>query len=293
MRKNFLQSMKEIFRDWDLKVMSYVMLVVTATCVITATVAWFTCSAYASVRNMEIQTASAEVIKVAVKTGGEDVDVIRAAENEPQVTITMPVFANVTQSGEDADKKVLAPGTYGSFTIYVTPLKSDITACEILPSFSCSKTNEDGEESREWLTYISSLSPEEKAEIEQLVKGHILLFSNYDSEKGYSGLIAEGVELEQYKLEWDSENNVGEETPITIYWYWPYDYKDVQNLSENDVNILTNEMLFDLEKIERESDDLSTSEKSRLYDFADTKIGTNVESVKFHFEVKAIYGSNS
>ena len=134
---------------------------------------------------------------------------------------------------------------------------------------------------------------QEKKTIAQLVKGHILLFSNYDSEKGYSGLIAEGVELEQYKLKWDLEKNVGVETPITIYWYWPYDYKDVQNLSENDVNILTNEMLFDLEKIERESDDLSTSEKSRLYDFADTKIGTNVESVKFHFEVKAIYGSNS
>lgn len=288
MRKNFLQSMKEIFRDWDLKVMSYVMLVVTATCVITATVAWFTFSVSASVQNMEIQTGDAEVIRVAVTKGGEDVDTIRAEGQEPEVAISMPVFANVTQSGEDANKKVLAPGTYGSFTIYVTPLKSDITACEILPSFFGSDGTEAG------LKYINpDLTEQEKQTIAQLVKGHILLFAKCDeTTKKYSKLLTETTPY-KYDLSWDQANNVGVETPITIYWYWPYEYEDLPDEVETQLSNNDDYMFFEPDKIESASENLSTSEKSRLYDFADTKIGTNVESVKFHFEVKAIYGSNS
>lgn len=299
MRKNFLQSMKEIFRDWDLKVMSYVMLVVTATCVITATVAWFTCSVSASVRNMEIQTADGEVIKVAVETGGKDVDVIRATGETPYVTIEMPVFANVTHSGEDASKKVLAPGTYGSFTIYVTPLKSDITHCEILPSFFGSDGKEDG------VTYIDTestgieLTNSEKEVIKQLVKGHILLFAKYDEKtKTYSDLLTETTPY-RYDLSWDVTKNEGIETPITIYWYWPYEYGNLPSgvegklENENDNDTSNDYLLFDPEKIEDSDEGLTDSEKSRLYDFADTKIGTNVESVKFHFEVKAIYGSKN
>lgn len=274
MRKNFLQSMKEIFRDWDLKVMSYVMLVVTATCVITATVAWFTCSAYASVRNMEIQTASAEVIKVAVKTGGEDVDVIRADGKEPQVTITMPVFTNVTKSG--ANTKVLAPGTYGTCTLYVTPLRSDIKGCKILPSFMNSK---DSEAEQEWITYMDNVSEEDKEVIEQLVKGHILFFSKCDNGT-YSGLLTEEKPL-GCQLEWDNHSNEGKESAITIYWYWPYEYEDLPDGVETQ---LDGDMIFDPEKA---MEDKYTD--SRLYDFADTKIGLNVKSVKFHFEVSAVY----
>lgn len=274
MRKNFFQSMKEIFRDWDLKVMSYVMLVVTATCVITATVAWFTFSVSASVQNMEIKTGDAEIIKVAVVTEGEDVDTIRATGKEPEATITMPVFTGVTQTEENT--KVLAPGTYGSVTLYITPLKTDITACKILPSFFGS----DGEEYG--LTYLNQdLTDDEKLVIEQLVRGHILFFSEYDEEtKEYSGLITEDSPV-QYKLNKNVENQ------ITIYWYWPYEYEDLPNGVEKWLSFEDDYMLFDPEKSEDEYT------KSRRYDFADTKIGSNVESVKFHFEVSAVYGSSN
>lgn len=293
MRKNFFQSMKEIFRDWDLKVMSYVMLVVTATCVITATVAWFTFSVSASVQNMEIKTGDAEVIRVAVEAGGEDVDAIRANGKTPEFTIDMPVFTNVTQSGESTN--VLAPGTYGSVTIYVTPLTKDVTKCKILPSFSCSKDaedtddsedDEDSEESSQWLTYMAGVSEEDQAVIESLVKGHILFFSAYDKTNGYSGLLTEGGDPLECDLTW------GEETPITIYWYWPYEYEDIPDEVEEALSDEEDYKLFDSGDGYASSDSQSTDIKSKRYDYADTKIGTNVKSVKFHVEVSAVYGSN-
>lgn len=275
MRKNFFQSVKEIFRDWDLKVMSYVMLVVTATCVITATVAWFTCSAYASVRNMEIKTGDTEVIKLAVKEGNEDVEVLRENGEDPRVSISMPVFTGVTQV--DGDIPVFAPGTYGSFTIYVTPMKTNVTACKVLPSFFGSKEDQSG------LTYMTdNLSDEEKEVIEQLVKGHILLFTNYNETTGYSGLLTDTTPL-TVELGWDKETNKGIEEAITIYWYWPYEYEDLPAEAQK----LDEAQLLDPY---RQAEDKYSD--SRLYDFADTRIGTNVKNVKIHFEVSAVYGNN-
>lgn len=50
--------------------------------------------------------------------------------------------------------------------------------------------------------------------------------------------------------------------------------------------------LFDSGDGYASSDSQSTDIKSKRYDYADTKIGTNVKSVKFHVEVSAVYGSN-
>lgn len=275
MGKNFFQSVKEIFRDWDLKIMSYVMLVVTATCVITATVAWFTFSVSASVQNMEIKTAEAELIRLAVETGGRDVDVLREEGETPEVVIDMPVFTNVVQS----DHKVLAPGVHGTVSLYVTALKQDVKSCEILPSFFGSEGDEEG------LIYMEGVSDEEQELINQLIKGHILFFKEYDEETDtYSGLLTEN-KPGSWSLEYDRDTGKGLETEITIYWYWPYEYEDVPVEA---VNKLDSAMFLDpLKQAEGDYTD------SRLYDYADTRIGTCVESVKFHFEVKAVYGNSN
>ena len=274
MGKNFLQSMKEIFRDWDLKVMSYVMLVVTATCVITATVAWFTFSISASVQNMEIKTGDSELIKVAVEDDGEDVELLRARGETPVVAIEMPVFTNVVQS----DNQVLAPGVHGTLSLYITALKPDVKSCQILPSFFGSEGDEEG------LLYTGDISDEEKAVIKQLVRGHILLFQDYDEESNeYSGLLTEEEPMTA-SLSWDKEKNKGTQEKVTIYWYWPYEYEDVPEEAKK----LEREMLFDPQK-----DLEGTYTDSRLYDYADTRIGSYVKSVKFHFEVKAIYGNSN
>lgn len=269
MRHSFIESMKEIFRDWDLKVMSYVMLVVTATCVITATVAWFTSYATTYVKAMEMKTASAELIKLAVEEGGEDVDVLREQGENPEAVIEMPVFSNVMQS----ENKVLAPGVHGSITLYVTAMKPEVTGCLILPSYFGSQGDKEG------LTYMDGVTDEEKAVIEKLVQGHILFFENYDEATGtFSGQLTEKKPLSR-KLSWDKTTSQGIEEEITIYWYWPYEYGD---MPEEVSAKLSRDMLFDPE---RDAENQYTD--SRLYDYADTKIGTYVKNIKVHFEVSA------
>ena len=60
-------QMNDLMRDWDLKVMSYVMMVVVMIAVIAATVAWFQYFRTSSVKNMNLATASSDALKVEVE----------------------------------------------------------------------------------------------------------------------------------------------------------------------------------------------------------------------------------
>ena len=253
--------------------MSYVMLVVTATCLITATVAWFTSSAASYVKAMELQAGTPEVIKVAVEPGGEDVDALRKQGENPEAVIDMPVFTNVTES----ESPVLAPGTHGSITLYITAMKPEISSCKVYPSFFGSMENKEG------LIYMESISSfdnpeEEKAIIEKLVQGHILFFENYDTE---TDTFSKQITLQkpvECELGWGDNTNTGIEEQVTFYWYWPYELEDVPS----EIKTNNRELFF-----EPERDALNKYSDSRLYDYADTKIGSYVKNVKFHIEVSA------
>lgn len=285
MRRDFFQRMKKIFRDWDIKVMSYVMLVVTATCVIAATVAWFTSHAAVSVDNMEIKTASAEVIKVAVEDGGEDIDSIRAQGQTVEISLEMPEFYNVSKQGTE---HVLAPGVYGTLSLYVTALKPEVKECKVVPSFF--GTNGD----KEGLTYVDAINDLEDTAVEKeilkkLVQGHILFFGTCTTENGsvtYSNQLTTEKPL-ICSLEWDAAAHKGVEKEVTIYWYWPYGYEDIPKEVKANPKALRD--LF----FEPERDAEGKYSDGRLYDYADTRIGLYIEKVRFHVEVSAGYGKNT
>lgn len=158
--KNYLPQIKVLFQDWDIKVMSYVMLVVIMIAMIAATVAWFTHMTSVRAAGLGITTASNEFLKVEVKQGKDAdekphfVEVKEGEEDSVLVDLDMPLFDNVetyTVSGngvadasaeepageatEDASQKVnkLAPGVYGSVTIRLTALRREVDHFKLTP----------------------------------------------------------------------------------------------------------------------------------------------------------------
>ncbi|MDD6070235.1 MAG: hypothetical protein PUC12_05375, partial [Clostridiales bacterium] len=67
--KHFIHQVRILLKDWDIKVMSYVMLVIVMIAMIAATVAWFLYFKVVAVSNMSMTTADCEVLKVEVKQG--------------------------------------------------------------------------------------------------------------------------------------------------------------------------------------------------------------------------------
>lgn len=96
--KRIVRRIHTLFRDWDVKVMSYVMLVVTAIALIASTVAWFTYFRYNYVKDGKLQTADCDSLKIAIEAGGADIDTLREDPNDPRsikISLNMPVFKYV------------------------------------------------------------------------------------------------------------------------------------------------------------------------------------------------------
>lgn len=93
-----VRHMKEALQGWDVKVMSYVMLVVGGIALIASTVAWFTYFRYNYVKNAGIQTADCDSLKVAIWSGGSDIEVLEADEHNPEsivIQMNMPFYSYV------------------------------------------------------------------------------------------------------------------------------------------------------------------------------------------------------
>lgn len=267
----------------DKKIMTYVMVVVLLIVIIAVTAAWYFMSQAAKVKNLSMTTASTDVIRVALRSGGDDVLTLSEQGKSITVDTNMPVFVNVPtyiqtdDKGKATTKNELAPGVYGQMNLYITPKKQSINAFRIAPSSI--------------LTYMDEeMSEEQKTTLEKLAKGHILFFQTrteeaVDSKKvyHYSGLLTTEQPLTG-TLEYDGEKDEGIEKKVTVFWYWPYEDEDVP---EDAKNTLDDTNFFDPDRLAEmsvaDSDVHYTDEQ--LYDYADTKIGTYIKSLKMHLKV--------
>lgn len=152
-KEDFVNQARTLTKDWDIKVMSYVMLVIVMIAVIAATVAWFFYFNSAAVNNMSLTTASSDSLKIELKQGEKNnnpnyVELKEGEEDTVLAYLDMPVFDNVESYeitiGEDNEenqgeasgstkKRVnkMAPGVYGSLTIRLTPLAEQINRYRI------------------------------------------------------------------------------------------------------------------------------------------------------------------
>ena len=320
-KKKLKKYLRSLFKDWDLKVMSYVMIVVIVVSIIAATVAWFAISSNNKVSGLGITLGNANgSLKIAMDPNGPDVDELKAIDGSDSVefSINMPLFDNVEhymstpKTATDGSilatsgpVSKLAPGVYGEVTMYLTSLDQQITHFRITPSILLTYIDGSSDRMDETTWTVSGPAVGEdatkgdndtKKAMRQLVQGHILFFGNrtLESDGTYSysdpispngdGTLNIGPMVGD--LGFDSQNNKGIEKAVTVYWCWVYEYDELPEVMRSSITTYQKQLFATGDLAENE--DLTKAEPYRLtqlYDYADTKIGTNVKSMRFHFRV--------
>lgn len=342
-KKSFVSRVRLLIKDWDIKVMSYVMLVIVMIATIAATVAWFYYFDVVAVSGIGLTTASTDSLRLEIQKQLSDgqVEFIELNEEDDDIILAyldMPLFDNVEnyeitvgdegEPGEAATQKnisKMAPGVYGSLTIRLTPLRKEINHYKIYPQAIFDYMDS--------LTVITNegVPVDEQPDanimiLQKLLKGHILFFENrIEREKTQEGSLLDTVTIDavtkpvdnythnkkyvfynpiqsgsymEGSLEWDDVGNVGVPKELVIYWYWPYEYKNLSEEIKTDIklpedsagnaDIMNNEnrfYYFDKEKLKEMSEGKGIWNEIQLYDYADTRIGTYVEKIKIRLKV--------
>lgn len=335
--EKYLPQLRELTKDWDIKIMSYVMIVIVMVASIAATVAWFTQQGSSTVSNMSIMTAQSNSLKVEVKQGMIDDSTINfvevGADQEDSIAadLDMPLFDNVesydvSSADGSGTKKAskMAPGVYGSLTIRLTPLGADINQYSITGETLLQYV---GDAAAPDSGQTSAITDADKAVLENLAKGHILFFKNRieipESNDGNITIDGTAAPIADYthnkkyvfynpfdeespmtgKLEWDTDNDEGIPEEVTIYWYWPYEYANLAGNIKDRIMLpagmtaeeITAERLkyFDIDRMNEIVVDSISWNETQLYDYADTRIGTYVKSMKLHLKVKGYHADET
>lgn len=143
--------------------------------------------------------------------------------------------SNMNNTGEDGKPTGIEPGSYGKMTFYIIPNKDGplkVTLDLILTGYQIADGKKN-EETKNDLTEVKDPS------LQQLLKGHILLFAGYNEKAGcYKGWISRDagewgmrlgseteaavLESKSGKLTWNNTNAKKDTAyPVTIYWIWP------------------------------------------------------------------------
>lgn len=289
-------------KNWDIKIMSYVMLVVILIALVAATVAWYQTSYATKLSDMQMTTANSDAIKVEIKQGQQAnqtanfVTLMQGEEDSVLADIDMPVFDNV-ESYETVNK--MAPGVYGELMIRLTALHRDMNHYRITPETV--------------FHYVDdiAISDSKKEALEKLAKGHLLFFAKreeieaeadvnaYTHNKKYK--FSEPIDAEHPmsgSLLWDDATGEGKPEEIKVYWYWPYEFSNLSESIQQSVQIPVEETelagilqkeqylrYFDQDKMQDLVDHSVSWNETQLYDFADTSIGTYVKSIQIHLKV--------
>ena len=99
------------------------------------------------------------------------------------------------------------------------------------------------------------------------------------------------------------------EKEVVVYWYWPYEYENLSSSIKQSIKLSTVGSLktivddetspkykklvkyFDIDKLKEIANDSISWNETQLYDYADTRIGTYVKSIKLHLEVKGYHAA--
>ncbi len=231
---------------------SGVMTIVSILVLIGFTVAWYSADfGMATVFGMHLVAGQQENFIVALESQGADV--AELAKEGKYASIGLEELTNIL-SGE------LAPGAFGEVTFYVRPIEDGMKSCEIKPQVLISQ------EEDVWYSGVGS-SDAELIELYELVQQHIDFYSDPSMAPEYK------IDDNLLKLIWTEQESAQlAEKLVVIYWKWHYEYP------------------FEEHYTAEEQQNLSAVEVSELintYDAEDTKIGNNVESMKFHFTFSA------
>ena len=248
-------------------VSTLVMTTVSILMLVGVTIAWYTAVyAHPTVTGMNMEAEEQGSIKIALESGGEDIAVLREndVEGDEYVKIGLEDLLNI-------ENGLMAPGAYGEVVFYVTSLRKDITVCQVIPSlvpdYEESFLTEEGYEEGVPDDATVTINNTEK-KILEVLEEHFDFYA--DEAMTLPVSLEEPLEVvlideSTDSLKWDTENNIGQEVTVTIYWKWHYE---------------------DPEATATDSTMTADEKDAAIYDYdmEDTWIGTHLDTMSFHFD---------
>lgn len=225
--KSIIKRLMSRLEFADIKIMSFVLTVVVLVCIIAATVAWWTFSDTVGISGLSMTSSSTESVEISLskdewvnilEPGSIDVSSGLHVETQEKIDISMPAFENIydTQGNPvtQVNSGIVAPGVYGSFTFYAKSINTYFKKCQVNISKVLDVVVEDDENLTD--------------EVNQLFSGHILSYAVVDDDDSNYIYVSD---KEFLPLEFQFQDGESDIRKVTVYWVWPYEYKDVAGIT--------------------------------------------------------------
>lgn len=242
------KEMQDLKNQWKIFFKTGFIMLAALIAIIVASIAWFVSNNKVDSTGMNIQAAGSEFdlaasIKNAESTNGiyDNLLSVPNGEKNKEYSVTSESHTAISWAITDdsnlrneKDKSLgIEPGSSGSITFYIIPHKNGALNVSLTLSLTGYTLKNTGTElTSESLTDI-------KADAQQLLEGHILLFAGYDKKKNsYKGWISQDgdpwsmslndndnsslSQKENGELIWSIKDAEAEKAyPVTVYWIWP------------------------------------------------------------------------
>lgn len=244
-RQKARKEMQDLKNQWKIFFKTGFIMLAALIAIIVACIAWFVSNNKVDSTGMNIRAAGSEFdlaayIKNAESTNGiyDNLLSVPNGEKNKEYSVTSGSHTAISWAITDdsnlrneTDKSLgIEPGSSGSITFYIIPHKNGTLNVSLTLSLTGYTLKNTGTElTSESLTDI-------KADAQQLLEGHILLFAGYDKQKNsYKGWISQDgdpwsmsldnsslSQKENGELIWSIKDAKAENAyPVTVYWIWP------------------------------------------------------------------------
>lgn len=281
------KEMQDLKNQWKIFFKTGFIMLAALIAIIVACIAWFVSNNKVDSTGMNIRAAGSEFdlaasIKNAESTNGiyDNLLSVPNGEKNKEYSVTSGNHTAISWAITDnsnlrneTDKSLgIEPGSSGSITFYIIPHKNGALNVSLTLSLTGYTLKNTGTElTSESLTDI-------KADAQQLLEGHILLFAGYDEQKNsYKGWISQDgdpwsmsldnsslSQKENGELIWSIKDAKAENAyPVTVYWIWPELLESYLLKKESYTG--TRPLLFPAEKAESASDSNLEALPSKLF----------------------------
>ena len=244
-RQKARKEMQDLKNQWKIFFKTGFIMLAALIAIIVASIAWFVSNNKVDSTGMNIRAAGSEFdLAASIKNAGSTKGIydnllsVPNGENNNGYSVTSGSHTAISWAITDdsnlrneKDKSLgIEPGSSGSITFYIIPHKNGALNVSLTLSLTGYILKNTGTElTSESLTDI-------KADAQQLLEGHILLFAGYDKQKNsYKGWISQDgdpwnmsldnsslSQKENGELIWSIKDAKAENAyPVTVYWIWP------------------------------------------------------------------------
>lgn len=252
-RQKARKEIQDLKNQWKVFFRTGFVVLAALIAIIAASIAWFVSNNKVDLTGMSIRAAGSEFDLAAYKNNAESTNgvydkLLPVPTGEPAINneylatsgnrtaISWAITDKSNLRNEKDESLGIEPGSSGSITFYIIPHKSGALNVSLTLSLTGYTLRDNGTESKP-----EKLNPELltdiKADAQQLLEGHILLFAGYnENNNSYKGWISQDgdpwtmslgdksslSQKENGELIWSNKDATAENAyPVTVYWIWP------------------------------------------------------------------------